>query len=39
MDAKTEAPFLTLTFARSLLIIVWRGPRSKLAAQPTLCFS
>jgi len=37
MDTKAEASCLTLTFARSLLVLVWRGPRSQLAAQPALC--
>ena len=34
MDTKAEAPCLTLTFASSLLVMVWRAPRSQLAAQP-----
>jgi len=38
MDTKAEAPCLTLTFASSLLVMVWRGPRSQLAAQPAPCF-
>jgi len=27
MDTKAEAPCRTLTFASSLLVMVWRGPR------------
>jgi len=38
MDPKPEAPCLTLTFESSLLVMVWRGPRSQLAAQPAPCF-
>jgi len=38
MDTKAEAPCLTLTFASSLLVMVWCGPRPQLAPQPALCF-
>jgi len=38
MDTKAEAAGLTLFVARSLLVLVWRGPRSQLAGQPALCF-
>jgi len=38
MDTKAQAPYLTLTFASSLPVMVWRGPCSQLAAQPALCF-
>jgi len=32
MDKKAEALCLTLIFARPLLVTVWRGPHSQLAA-------
>jgi len=38
MDTEAKAPCLTLTFARSLLVMVWRKPRSQLPAQPAFCF-
>jgi len=36
MDTKAEAPRMTLTLMRSLLVVVWREPRLKLAPQSAL---
>jgi len=38
MDKKAEALCLTLIFARPLLVTVWRGPHSQLAAPLALRF-
>ena len=38
IDHKAEGPCLILSFPCSLLVTVWRGRRSQLAAQPALCF-
>jgi len=37
MDTEAEAPCHTLTFESSLLVMVWRGLRSRLAREPALC--